>query len=132
MFEVFWSCYTKKIYRLQHKNRTKTSQKPKKFCEVKPKVLYQRHFSKGHFPSDHFQVATSQMSSGKFPKVWLGCSVGWVLRLGWARGSSATARTGWGTSAATRTDLGSCRLGNCTSGMLPLGKVPNIKPKSKA
>ena len=111
MFEVFWSCYTKKIYRLLHKNRAKTSQKPKKFCEVKPKVLYHRYFPKGDFPSDHFQVATSQMSSGNFPKVRLGCSVDWVLRLGWARGSSATAGTGWGTSAATRTDLGSCRLG---------------------
>ena len=40
-----------------------------------------------------------------------------------------------GSSAAARTDLGSCRLGNCTVGKFSLGKislgsfvkVPNIK-----
>ena len=35
-------------------------------------------------------------------------------------GPSAATRTGWGPSAAARIDLGSCRLGNCTFGKLPL------------
>ena len=62
---------------------------------------------------------------GIFTKDRLGpCTWGRALRLGWARGPSAAARTGWGASAAARTDLGSCRLGNCTFGKLPLGKYP--------
>ena len=39
-------------------------------------------------------------------------------------GPSAAARSGWRSSAASRTDFGSCRLGNCAYGKLPLGKIP--------
>ena len=41
---------------------------------------------------------------------------------GWVRGPSAADRTCLRPSAAARTDLGSCRLKNCTFGKLPLGK----------
>ena len=36
------------------------------------------------------------------------------------RGPSAAARTGWGTSAAAKTYLGSCRMENCSFGKLSL------------
>jgi len=39
-------------------------------------------------------------------------------------GPSATARSGWGPSAASRTDFGSCRLGNCAYWKLSPGKNP--------
>jgi len=42
-------------------------------------------------------------------------------RLQWDGELSTTARTGWGPSAAARTELGSCRLGNCTFWKLALG-----------
>ena len=65
----------------------------------------------GTFPKDFFP-------SGNFPKVrW-----GQALRLGWARGSSAAARTGWWSSAAAKADLGIC-LENCTFGKLLLMKI---------
>ena len=93
-------------------------------------------FPKGIFPNGTSQmtisqVATSQMCnfpSGNFPKVRIGPQrrrrLQWerALRLGWERGPSAVARTGARTSAATRTDVGSCCLGNCTFGKLPLRK----------
>ena len=40
------------------------------------------------------------------------------------QGASAMTRTGWDPSAKTRTELGSCRLGNCTFVKWPLGKIP--------
>ena len=85
----------------------------------------------GIFPRATFQVtiskgATSQMfnfSSGNFPKVWLGaadCN---------GRGRGLVGRAprqeeASGPSAVVRTDLGSCRLVNCTVKKLPLGKIP--------
>ena len=39
-------------------------------------------------------------------------------------GSLRRRRLQWGPSAASRTDFGSCRLGNCTFGKLLLGKIP--------
>jgi len=41
-----------------------------------------------------------------------------MRKLGCTRGPSAAARTDLLSSAAARIDLGSCRLGNCTLGIL--------------
>ena len=107
------------------------------------KVLSQRHFPKSDFPSDNFQVATSQMGnfpSGNFPKIRLGPLRRRALRIGWARGPSAAARTGLRPSAVAGTDLemaareishfGSCHLGKypweVASWEKSFGKVPNI------
>ena len=78
-----------------------------------------RYFPKGIFPRDNIPSGNSQLCNfpnGNLPKVryW-----GRALRLGWARGSSAASRKGWGTIATARTNLG-----NYTFGMLPLGKNP--------
>ena len=84
-----------------------------------------RYFPKGVFPSINFP-------SGNFPNVLFlkrqllrrrRLKWGRAMRLGRARGPSAAVRTGCWPSAATRTDLRSCRLGNCTFGKLPLGKI---------
>jgi len=48
--------------------------------------------------------------------------LGRVLCLRWARGPSTTAKACWGPSAAARTDLGSCCLGNCRDGNWELQK----------
>ena len=49
---------------------------------------------------------------------------GRAVRLEQTRVPSAASKTD--KSAAARTDLGSCRLRNCTSGKLPLGKIPLV------
>jgi len=57
-------------------------------------------------------VATSQMCkfpSGNFPKIRLGFLLRRRLQLG--------------PRAVARTELGSCRVGNCTVRKLPLGKT---------
>ena len=64
-----------------------------------------RYFSKCIFPMATSQMTISQAATSQifnFPKD----------------------RLGRGQSAAARTDLGSCRLRNCTFGKLPLGKIP--------
>ena len=75
-----------------------------------------RYFPKGISQVTISQVATTQMcnfQSGNFPKVRLG-----PLR---------RRRLQWrvGPSAAATINLESCRLGNCTFGKLPLGKISN-------
>ena len=53
---------------------------------------------------------------------------GRALRLGWARGPSAAARSGWGVpSAAARTDLGNCTFWKLPLGKNPLGKYLTLK-----
>ena len=69
-------------------------------------VLSQRQFPNGEFPSYNF------------PKVRL-CPLR-SRRLTW--GPSPAARTGFRPSATARTDLRSCRSGNCILGKMPLGK----------
>ena len=84
-------------------------------------------------PKAFSQVATSQctisqaVTSQKLGYALWGAAVGnggRVLRLGWTRGPSAAARTGWGPSAAARTYFGSCHLKNCTYGKFPFRKIP--------
>ena len=97
-------------------------------------LISQRHFPKWQLSKCAIsQVTTFQMCnipSGNFPKVRLGTlrrrKLQWcrALRLVRARGPNAVAKTGWGPSAAARTDLGSCCMGNFTFGKLPLGKIP--------
>ena len=67
------------------------------------------------------QVTTSLMyiiPSDNFPKVGLGLlrcrrpQRGLALRHGWARSRALRLEEARGLSAAVRTDLGSCRLGN--------------------
>ena len=115
-----------------------------KIFDVKTKKKCSRNFKcVRYFPKDIylratsevtiFHVAASQMCnfpSGNFPKVRLG-----PLRRSRLQCEPSTAdRFGWGTKrcsqnrlrlrTAARIHLGSYRMGNCTFGRLPHGKIP--------
>ena len=89
-----------------------------------PKAFSQGRLPKWQFSKwqlSKFEISHTATSQRLVQALWGAWDYngGGALRLGWARGSSAAARAGWGPSAAARTDLG-----NCTFGKLPLGKIP--------
>ena len=87
------------------------------------------NFPKTDFPSDNFpsgNFPNVQFLKRQLPKDCLGSlrRCNGAKRCGYdGLGASDEDRMRWGESAATRTDLGSCRLGNCTFGKLTLGKI---------
>ena len=91
--------------------------------------IFTKIFFHGRLPN--WQFPKFQFRKLQLPKARLGFlrrrGLQWgeeALRLGWVWGQSSRLELTRRPSAAARTDLESCRSGNCTVGKLSLGKIP--------